>query len=65
MSEKLCVFCKHLGWDSISEDEYWGKDGGAFCRMKHFQEKRPDDESDLRALLLTAETCPDYERPQS
>lgn len=61
--EKLCIFCEHFGWESISEDDYWGKDGGAFCRKSHFKDERPRDEEDLRKVLVNAESCPDYELP--
>jgi len=69
MSEKLCIFCKHFDWDSINTGDPnssypgCGPEGGAKCWAGHYNEVRPDDAEAVRALLLTAETCPDYEGP--
>ena len=66
--EKLCIFCEHFDWESISYTHYsalTGGDtnGGATCNKGHYCEQRPDDEDELRALFLQAETCPEYTPP--
>lgn len=71
MSEKLCVFCKHFRFSQGHHhggSEYtgeWVTSDGCRCEMKHlpYDEGMPADEDELRKTLLTAETCPDYERP--
>lgn len=66
--EKLCAFCEHFDWDSVSYHYYstlTGGDleGGASCKKFHFREERPDNNEELRALFLKAETCCDYLPP--
>lgn len=62
MSEKLCVFCRHLNFEA---DQYGGDypDPVNFhCEKKHWQMDLYCDlnESNFRTLILIAETCPDY-----
>lgn len=66
MSEKLCVFCKHFGYDGGSYGWYAGETelGGVSCAKEHYRSlKRPDNEDDFRRIILRGEGCPDYERP--
>lgn len=72
MSEKLCVFCRHFRFSQGIKrggSEYtgeWVEGDGCSCELKHLPEDgMPYGENELRNILLTAETCPDYERPQS
>lgn len=68
MSEKLCVFCKHFKYEAIADYSFSsmtsGTDGGFTCMKGRYVERRPDDENEFRKLLLTAEACENYERPQ-
>lgn len=67
MKEKLCVFCKHFGWDSITSYSYStytsGMEGGASCCKGHYSEERPYDEDDFRKLILRAGSCADFALP--
>lgn len=68
--EKLCIFCEHFDWEGVGYTYYstlTGGDtnGGATCKKGHYYESRPDDEKELRALFLKAETCPDYTPPNA
>ncbi len=69
MTEKLCVFCKHFDWERFTEGgmlsdvTYDPPSGGMTCRRSHYWQERPDDTDAFRALILSADGCPDYERP--
>lgn len=66
--EKLCLFCKKFNWEGVT-DHYGSAEtggwleGGAGCKAGHFYSERPEDNEELRALFLRAETCRDYEPP--
>lgn len=68
VNEKLCVFCEHFDFEAIGVgpdySEATGGDpyGGMTCKKRHYVDERPDDLDDFRAILLKAETCPDYTR---
>ena len=69
MSEKLCVFCEHWEIDGGHPDysELTGGDPATMdCHKGHYRymdsqltDTRPDI---FRAIILKAETCPDYEQ---
>ena len=70
MTDKLCIFCTNF---RFSKEEMFSMGstmtgpmfggGDANCRKGHGTEwGRPDSESDFRKILLTAESCPDYEQ---
>ena len=67
--EKLCMFCNHFSW---SKEEMWGmgstmtgpmfEGGDAACAKGHGSDwDMPNSENDFRKIILTAETCPDYD----
>ena len=65
-TEKLCMFCPHFDWEGVGYIYYstlTGGDvtGGMSCKKGHFYEDRPDDTAAFRKIILTAQTCPDYE----
>jgi hypothetical protein len=71
MSEKLCVFCKHLEYESGTGGDY-PDPAQLSCRKKHKLLPEPGgffymqsiyDIDDFRKMILTAETCPDYDAP--
>lgn len=66
--EKLCIFCTHF---HFRKDEQYGMGstqtgplidyGGAACDKGHGSEwAQPENETELRDILLTGETCKDY-----
>jgi hypothetical protein len=73
MVEKLCVFCQHWDWDGGSQgysEMTPGTDASMDCRKGHYKPLHkyswrldlldlhgPDE---FRAVILKAETCPDY-----
>lgn len=72
--EKLCLFCRHLGWlhDIQGGSELtgeWGTDGFV-CDKGHFSAYAGNMRDNyggvktVRALMLRAESCPDYKRPE-
>lgn len=69
MSEKLCIFCKHITFDV--RGGYWCQDdtGGdeaeahLVCGKRHFHDSGLGWEGVkwIRESIVRAETCPDYE----
>lgn len=60
VAEKLCVFCKNLDFDA--------NQGGAYpdppnfsCRKRVWNLDFYGNLNDFRAMILTAETCPEYD----
>lgn len=75
MKEKLCIFCHHCEW---LNDRAWGftwtgeyGTSGLNCRKRHFSAYNEGEDrnfkkiDDVRALILKAETCPDYSEASS
>lgn len=66
MSEKLCMFCKHVEyerpWNSDSDSGTSFSGGGFSCNKKHFYEGGSYSLEDFREVMLKAEKCPDYEQ---
>ena len=75
MSEKLCVFCKHLDWDNGGGNEDYPDPASLTCNKGHkFTE--PDafmtindgsttymfDLDDFRRVIVLAQSCPDYDQ---
>ena len=68
--EKLCLFCIHFRW---MKEEMWGMGstltgpmfhrGETICKKGHGKEwDEPENEKEYRQIILTAETCNDYEQ---
>lgn len=62
MSEKLCMFCKHLEFDQTDQYESGGGISCMSCDKGHFYQEvlYGHVDADFRKLILRAETCPDY-----
>lgn len=62
MSEKLCMFCKHLEFDQTDQYESGGGISCMSCDKGHFYQEVLSGhvDADFRKLILRAETCPDY-----
>ena len=65
MSEKLCVFCKHLGFeaaiDSQGADSFGGESANILCDKGHWIiGVGMYDVEEFRLKILTAQKCPQY-----
>lgn len=61
---KLCVMCKHFGYDRIYSWESecsGGTEGGYACAKGHYLDSQPSDVQDFRALIARAAKCKDYD----
>ena len=61
--EKLCVFCEHFDWygPQISSCETCGShEGHVMCKAEKADWAVPDNQEELRKILLTAQTCSAY-----
>jgi hypothetical protein len=71
MSEKLCMFCKHLTYEDGGGGEY-APPSSLNCAKKHFKDSWGDktgehyvyDIEDFRAIIVQAENCKDYSPPR-
>lgn len=76
MSEKLCVFCTHLDFDTFGCYGRYPDPAYFVCEKGHEMHHRPDklrnyeppahravySVEDMRAITTTAQTCPDYDQ---
>ena len=63
--ERLCVFCRHFDLSTGSIDTFDEEAGNMYCNKNHWDSDRifpSATENDLRSVIFTAETCPDYEQ---
>lgn len=60
MSEKLCVFCKHMSNDSYDQYESGGGGDYFYCKKAHFNELSVFIDAEWREVILQAAKCPDY-----
>jgi hypothetical protein len=62
MSEKLCVFCRHMKFDKTAEYDSGGGDACVSCDKNRFNEcLLMYSEDGFRELILHAGDCPDYD----
>lgn len=67
MSEKLCVFCKHLKFtqavDSQGSASFGGEEAKIGCSKGHWEvDTYASEMIDFRQQILRAENCPDYKQ---
>jgi hypothetical protein len=66
VSERNCMFCKHLEYEPAGYGEY-ADPAGLSCRKGHFKawDNFVYNEGDFRKIVVRAVKCPDYDEAKS
>jgi hypothetical protein len=68
MSERICMFCKHLEYEDGGYGEY-ADPASLSCAKGHFASRKGDhfgnqrfvhDVADFRSIIIKAQDCKDY-----